>query len=194
MGEWKRVPEKNVDCQKFGSYTVGMEQKKKRDGKLQSGNRELFEYFCHWSMIPEDDREKDEKTLIKFGLKYGKATKVLYEWIEREEFKKISQRAEGKYAHYYMTRVKGNIVKNSRRDAGSQKLALMYFEGWVPKEGRDIDGTVMLMTVGQANFLREKAKLELEEAKKVEVTGGNSRLISGGENLHTESKSNTPKG
>ena len=124
---------------------------------------ELFEYFCYWTMLPDEDRKPEEKTMAKFGKTHGISTKTLYEWIQHESYKKTLVNVEKKFIPYYLANIKRNIVKNSKRDSGSQKIGLQFFGGWIPQEQRNIDGTVMLMSVEQAQKLKEKAAKELAE-------------------------------
>ena len=169
-----------IDSQKFGIYNCGMTKEKKE----RPSTIELFMYFCYWSMIPEDDRVKDEKNLIRFGQKYKRDIDDLYEWLQREDYKTITEQTEKRLAPYYLSRIKGNIVKNSRRDSGSQKLGLMFFGNWVPKESREIDGALALMTVERYNQLKELAGKELagEVKKNPEVVqGAGNNVFKGGQ-------------
>jgi hypothetical protein len=123
--------------------------------------QDLFEYFCYWTMMLDEDRKPEEKTMSKFAKTHSVSTETLYKWLQHESYKKLIANVEKKYIPYFMATIKRNIVKNSKRDSGSQKIGLQFFGGWIPQEQRNIDGTVLLMSVEQARKLKEKAAKEL---------------------------------
>jgi len=157
---------------------------------------ELFEYFCYWTMMLDEDRKPEEKNIAKFAKTHAVSTETLYEWLKHDSYKAMIANVEKKYIPYYLANIKRNIVKNSKRDSGSQKIGLQFFGGWIPQEQRNIDGTVLLMSVEQAQKLKEKAAKELADG--VVYLPEENKLIEGGKPsgndgvVHVKDEGNTP--
>jgi hypothetical protein len=101
----------------------------------EKGKQGIYDIFVLWNATPITSRERDERTLSAFSIKYSVSRDTLYRWIKSDCFVRDLKKTNADLEPYHTQQVENSMIDSAvyKLNPTAMELYLKYHKKYSDK-------------------------------------------------------------